>query len=256
MSKNRSETFNEVAELYDASRPVYPSALIDDIVNLAELSESAKILEIGTGTGKATMPFASKGYTIHCLEPGAKLAAVAAKNLRSYPNVTIETIKFEDWQLQESVFDLAIAAQSMHWIAAETGYAKVASSLKQTGKIALFWNWSLSPNSNDEVFQQLDELYQTYFAMQLKTFEVEREKHAAELLQSGYFKNLVINEYPFSIQYNTQQYLDLVRTQSDYLILTEANQRTVDNAIANIINTDGGAIVKPYVAVLLMADKI
>lgn len=32
MSKARSETFDEVAELYDASRPIYPANLINDII--------------------------------------------------------------------------------------------------------------------------------------------------------------------------------------------------------------------------------
>lgn len=256
MSKTRSETFNEVAELYDVSRPVYPSALIDRIIEVAQLSETAKILEIGAGTGKATLPFARKGYTIHCLEPGEKLATVAAGNLQPYPKVTLETVKFEDWQLQASAFDLVMAAQSMHWIAADIGYAKAAQSLKKTGKIALFWNWSISLTTNDRVFQQLDELYQIYFARSLKTFEVEKQAHAAELLQSGYFHNLEISEYPFLIQYNTQQYLNLLNTQSDYLILAQAKQQNLTNAIADILNSYGGSIVKPYVAVLLLADKI
>ncbi len=69
------------------------------MIELVNLPDSARILEIGTGTGKATVLFASKGYTIHCLEPGRNLTAVASKKLHSYPKVVIETVKFEDWQL-------------------------------------------------------------------------------------------------------------------------------------------------------------
>ena len=37
MNKKRSETFDKIAELYDASRPSYPSALVEDIIKLTEL---------------------------------------------------------------------------------------------------------------------------------------------------------------------------------------------------------------------------
>jgi protein-L-isoaspartate O-methyltransferase len=89
VDKKRSEIFDEVAQLYDAVRPGYPEALIEDVIELVNLPDSARILEIGTGTGKATVLFASRGYTIHCLEPRINLTAVASKKLYSYPKVVI-----------------------------------------------------------------------------------------------------------------------------------------------------------------------
>ncbi len=51
MGKKRSEIFDEVAQLYDAVRPGYPKALIEDVIELADLQTTATILEVGTGTG-------------------------------------------------------------------------------------------------------------------------------------------------------------------------------------------------------------
>jgi len=51
------ETFETVADRYDAARPEYPQALIDDVVSLAALEPGARLLEIGCATGKATRPF-------------------------------------------------------------------------------------------------------------------------------------------------------------------------------------------------------
>ena len=253
MTKKRSETFDEVAQLYDKARPSYPSKLIEDVIELTGLENSAKILEIGTGTGKATIPFANKGYTIHCLEPGKNLAAVAAENLRSYPKVAIETVTFEDWELQAATFDLVISAQAIHWIPSEIAYSKAAKALKQTGSIAFFWN--MSPNHEGEMFRQLDEAYKIYAGSRLKPVEEQRRERENELLQSGYFKNLVVKQYPWSIRYSTQEYLDLLNTSSDYRILPQANQENLSRAIAEILNAHGGFITKPYVAALFLAQK-
>lgn len=252
MSKKRSETFDEVAQLYDKARPSYPSKLIEDVIELSALENSAKILEIGTGTGKATIPFANKGYTIHCLEPGKNLAAIAVENLQSYPKVAIETVTFEDWELQAATFDLVISGQAIHWVPSEIAYPKIAKALKKTGSIAFFWN--MSPNHEGEMFRQIDEAYKTYAKSSLRPVEEQRRERENELLQSGYFKNLVVKQYPWSMRYSTQEYLDLLNTQSDYQILPQANQENLSHAIAEILNARGGFIVKPYVAVLFVAQ--
>src|SRR6267143_6546045 len=49
-------TFDEAAELYDRARPGYPPELFDDLANLGGLHPGARVLEIGSGTGKATLP--------------------------------------------------------------------------------------------------------------------------------------------------------------------------------------------------------
>ena len=51
-------TFEEVPELYDRARPNYPPQIFDDLVALAELPERARLVEIGCGTGQATLPLA------------------------------------------------------------------------------------------------------------------------------------------------------------------------------------------------------
>src|SRR5207244_1472501 len=56
------ETFGSVAELYDRARPEYPTAVFDDLEELAQLEPGSRVLEIGPGTGKATVELAERGY--------------------------------------------------------------------------------------------------------------------------------------------------------------------------------------------------
>ena len=49
-------TFNEEPELYDRTRPGYPPGVFEDLAALAELSRGSRVLELGCGTGQATVP--------------------------------------------------------------------------------------------------------------------------------------------------------------------------------------------------------
>ena len=51
-------TYDEAALLYDQARPGYPEALFDDMVSLSGIPPGGRILEIGCGTGQATVPLA------------------------------------------------------------------------------------------------------------------------------------------------------------------------------------------------------
>jgi SAM-dependent methyltransferase len=58
------ETFAEAAELYDRARPGYSAALFSDLAELACIGPGCRVLEIGCGTGQATLPLAERGCEI------------------------------------------------------------------------------------------------------------------------------------------------------------------------------------------------
>ena len=253
--EGRKATFDTVAANYDAVRPSYPEALFQAIIDLAKLSESARILEIGCGTGQATLPLARRGYSLLCLEPGQNLAALAARKLRPYPLATVLPVSFEEWGLEEKAFDLVMAAQSFHWIPAEIGYPKAAQSLKPTGSLALFWN--LQPDEEPE------EIKQAYRDCAPELAQEGDERLMAQVLalqeqvqaQSEWFRDVVVEEFPWSESYTTSQYLTLLNTYSDHIALPEEMKMCLHGRIGQVVEKHGGYVNKSYVAVLLVARK-
>src|SRR5690349_1659884 len=59
--RERRLVFGEAADLYDRHRPAYPEQLIDELVGVAGLDGRRAVLEVGAGTGKATLMFAARG---------------------------------------------------------------------------------------------------------------------------------------------------------------------------------------------------
>jgi len=68
-------TFESAAGSYHQARPEFPDELYDQLTDLAELSAGGPLLEIGCGTGKATLALAPC-----CTSPAS---VITARNARS-----------------------------------------------------------------------------------------------------------------------------------------------------------------------------
>ena len=86
-----SRTFDEDAELYDRARPGYPPELYDDLMDLVGAGPGSRVLEVGCGTGQATVPLAARGFRITAVEAGPNMAALARRNLAGAAAVEVVT---------------------------------------------------------------------------------------------------------------------------------------------------------------------
>jgi SAM-dependent methyltransferase len=255
--KKDSQSFDTVADLYHHYRPGYPQELIDCIIELTGLPPAGKILEIGSGTGKATLLFAQRGYSILCVEPGENLAAVAARNLGTFPGVQFEISRFEDWQEKPDGFDLVLSAQAFHWVPKEVGYTKATRALKPHGHLALFWN--MYPGFEGQIAADLDRVYQEIAPGLGSPFNATDEvvqQLVHEIDESGCFGPVTVRRFPWSMRYSTKQYRGLLNTYSDHLRLPEQTRERLFSSIGDVIEKHGGSVVRPYIAVLYIAEKV
>ena len=262
-------TFDEVADLYDAIRPTYPAELVEAICSILPGTEG-RILEIGGGTGQATMPFARKGYRVTALEPGRKLAALAAKNLGQFPSVEIQTTTFEDWPVRTGQYDLVMSATAFHWVSPEVRYTKTAQALSDKGWLALFWN-SEAPDES-VLGQQIQAVYNkhmptdpshpytthhpntTHHPMgQNNQQNPHRSRWEEEITASPLFGKVRAMQFRWTQWYTTEEYLRLLETYSDHRTLPLEKKRDLFDSIAEILARQGGGRNKPYLTNLYLA---
>jgi trans-aconitate methyltransferase len=134
----RRFTFDQVANLYNAVRPEYPEALIEDVVSYADLKQNDKILEVGCGTGLATKCFAKRSFPIVAMDPGPEMLRAARESLAGFGKVKFLEATFEAWPATRAEFRLIIAAQSWHWVPPEVRFVKAAEVLSPKGSLAVF----------------------------------------------------------------------------------------------------------------------
>src|SRR5215470_10976362 len=149
----RAGTFDEIAELYDLGRRECPDQLFKDLFEQTNVSPAnARVLEIGCGTGQATLPLVRRGCRMTCMEMGANLARIARRKLAPFRNVTIENARFEDWQLHGEPFDIVFATTAWHWIDPRVRYAKAAAALGPEGVLAFTTGGHAFPPGFDSFF--------------------------------------------------------------------------------------------------------
>ena len=78
--KGNEWTFNQVAEMYDKWRPAYVPELYEDIFAYKSIDKASHVLEIGIGTGQATLPFLNTGCHLTAVELGIVWQRSRVKN--------------------------------------------------------------------------------------------------------------------------------------------------------------------------------
>lgn len=240
-------------------RPGYPEPLIEDVVTLSQIPPGGRMLEIGCGTGQATLPFARRGYRILCLDIGQDLLAIAARNLRDYPGVQFVNMPFEKWPTRIGKYHVVFSATAFHWITPEIGYPKSALALRPGGALAVFSNQHPRPYGG--FFTEVQPIYHQYvpeWANQRERPSTQDEIQATlgAVRAMGLFEAVDARSYPWSVTYSTADYIRLLNTYSDHRTLDPARREALHQAIADLIDRRyGGQVERPYLSVLYLAKK-
>jgi SAM-dependent methyltransferase len=265
--EERKTWYSPAAEAYNKARPRYPQQLIERAVELTQLRDDAKILEVGCGPGIATVAFAKLGYSMLCVEPNPDFCSLTRQNCQQYPNVEILNASFEECQLEAGKFDAVLAATSFHWIPAEVGYPKAASCLKDNGYLILLWNMRLEPSY--EIYQKFIKIYEQYAPSLLEKYEGEyegKEKQEEHLksfgeivLESGQFQDLVTEYIPCELTYSIDDYFALLNSYSPYLMLEPQVKKALFAALHEKIeeeHLEGASIQLSFLSGFNIARKL
>ena len=228
----RADSFGAAARDYDRHRPEYPTRLIEDLV--ASGAENA--LDVGAGTGIASRQLVDRGVDVLALEPDPRMAEVAAEK-----GVPTQIAKFEEWDAAGQTFDLVLFAQSFHWVDPDVALPKIRRLLTDRGRLALAWNrlFPVTPSRSD-----FAPIYRDY--MEPGSPLVTATPTAPALDVGGL--DDVLDKAGFTIRHRTYQreehydrddWLDLVFTYSNHLVLPADKATELRDRLAAYIGTAG-----------------
>ncbi|MFO7638400.1 MAG: class I SAM-dependent methyltransferase [bacterium] len=250
----RRASFDTAPALYERSRPGYPDRLFDDLSRLARLRPGHRVLEIGPGTGQATLPLARRGLAVTAVELSSAMARRCRHNLRGFPGANVINSGFEDWPLEPGRFQLVFSASAFHWLPPRLACQKAARALVPGGRLGLAWHFRETPN--DEFQREMDEQYRLAgmkpWRARPPEERIQRQCRAVE--GSGRFGPVAVRRYPRRRRYEAEEYIDLLRTMSDHAIRPPAVKRRLFAGIRRVFARRGPRELA-FVVALLVAPR-
>jgi SAM-dependent methyltransferase len=276
-----AQVFDDVATAYDEIRPSYPPALVDAAIERGALDSRARVVEVGSGTGKLTELLVARGLHVDAVEPGPNMIEAARKRLGSTDRVRFHLGRFEDVALPEGAFAALFAAASFHWIDPELGWRKAAACLAPGGVLALLAHCGLGDGEGaaaEAGFREVlrkhapevaDSLPQAPDLETILAVAEERrgnvsavwdwimgEAHglatdeAAEL-----FDDVEVVTAVSTLEQTTDQFCDHIRTTSLYFRIDAASREAFEEDERRMLDGLGGTLRFSHATILVTARR-
>lgn len=232
-NRERANSFGGAADNYDTHRPRYPDQLIDDVL----ASGARRLLDVGAGTGIASMQFIERGVDVLAVEPDTRMAAVAQAK-----GIPAEISAFEQWEPAGRRFDRVVFAASFHWVDPAVALPKIRSILDDGGKLALIWN-RLRPTTPTRA--EFESIYRDYMDIETRRGDGNPDEIVDLITAAGF--TVTQRRYPHDLHYSAQQWVDIAFTFSHQLILAadkanELRARLIDRIGPAGVSVGGDAM--------------
>jgi SAM-dependent methyltransferase len=252
-------TFDTAAERYERIRPRDLPEVFDDIERFGGLGRGSRVLEIGCGTGQATIDLAIRGYAVVAVEIGAELAAIARRRLADYPDAEVIVADFERWELPAEPFDAVVSATAFHWIDPEIRFGKAADALRPSGMLAIIDTDHVA-GGTEPFFVDVQDCYERWDPTTEPGLRLQAasalEPDVGEVARSARFGPTIVRRHEWDLAYPTSDYLDLLLTYSGHIALESSARAGLLDCIATLIDDRyGGTITKRYLTTVRLARR-
>jgi SAM-dependent methyltransferase len=152
---------------YDRYRPRPPAALLETLLQVAQVERAALVVDLGAGTGLSTRAWAGRADRVIGVEPNPAMR-VEAERVTSEPNVEFVGAFAQDTGLPAGEADLVTCSQSLHWMEPAPTFAEAARLLRPGGVFAAY-DYDVVPTCDWEVEE-------AYAAMLARRVELRAEQ--------------------------------------------------------------------------------
>ena len=132
--------FSKRVDDYVRYRPGYPAELVPALLEHSGFDSTARVADIGSGTGIFTTRLLQQELEVWAVEPNAPMRAAAEAACGGNPLFHSIDASAEQTGLDSESIDLITAAQAFHWFDNAASRTEFRRILKPDGRLALIWN--------------------------------------------------------------------------------------------------------------------
>lgn len=186
-----AERFLGFADTYEKARPKMPQYPIE-VINKYLGKKPGLVVDMGCGTGLATLIWKEQCEEIIGIEPNEDMLAVAEK--KQTANVSFRKAYSHETGIADNSADVVICSQSFHWMEPEQTLREVNRILCENGIFATVdcdWppvcGWRVEKAYN-ELFSRVDSIEKEFTEFQDNFFRWDKNEHLSNIKKSGHFR--------------------------------------------------------------------
>lgn len=214
------------------------------------------VLEIGPGTGQATIELLARGARVHAIEPGRRLAAFLRERL-GQERLTLSVGRFEDVPLDPGSADLVVSATAFHWVDPAVGFPRIVDVLRHGGWVALWWNLFYDATGPDAFSRALEPLYERIGGSESpQVLNARDEERWARLLAQAGLESAAGQQLEWEHDHETAELVALYAAFSGTRARPEPDRRALLDGVRDVADSQfGGRVRRRYVTRLYTARK-
>jgi SAM-dependent methyltransferase len=174
---------------FDSNRPAPPPVLLDILCLAAQVDRPRLVVDLGSGTGLSTRPWAERADHVIGVEASPEMRA-QAEAATGADNVRFVQAYAQATGLPDGEADLVTCSQALHWMEPEPTFAEAARLLRPGGVFAAYdYDWP--PVVNWEVESAFEEVLRRVRAGRRPDggpMRFSKEGHLDRIKGSGHFR--------------------------------------------------------------------
>jgi SAM-dependent methyltransferase len=254
--------FDSVPEVYDRVRPGYPPALFDEMFRYLREgidTREPRVVEIGAGTGKATIALLERGARVTAVEIGPEMSAFLRRKFASEERLQVINAPFEDAELAPNAYDLVTSFTAFHWLDREVRFVKSREVLRPGGALAVVMTNQIASEVDRGFFERTFPIYLEYRPDEQHTESPGENVVPVEydaMLAISLFDDVTLRRYRWDQTYPTEAYADLVRSYAGTQMMEPGPREALIADLSEVIDREyGGSVTRPLVMTLTMGRK-
>ena len=250
-------SFDADPSAYEAARPAYPPELFDLLTERCGLGPFTRVLEIGAGTGQATLPLLDRGARVVAFDAGSAMAERLQANTAGracvvHPEAIERTKKLGRY----GCFDLAVSATAFHWVDASIALPRIADHLVPGGWIALWWTL-YRDRDGDEFLDALEPTlarFQTSARRADSTHAAWTSRRIGEIRTGDRFGDVEVVHWRTPVVYDAAGMRALFASFSDWSTLPEPLRTHILDEVAEVVeHRYGGSVTRTFTTTMYLA---
>jgi SAM-dependent methyltransferase len=236
--------FDEVAGPYASYRPDYPQGLYDRIEGLVGTLASQVVIDVGAGTGIASLALRERGAQVVSIDPSATMLRV----LQEHSGGNLVVGRGERLPIATASADLATYAQAWHWVDFDSAVGEAARCLRPGGWLLCWWNVSTEEQPWVRHVQAASGLW--------PYGQGDRQDDPARFRAIGAFSDVKMIDVPWHWRVPVERWVRSAGTRSAVLARQDGEEGAL-NKVRQVMNDafPGGLVTESFTAHLVAARR-